>query len=94
MQFVLKVEETFGIKGRGVIVSPWLPLSFFDGKILPRQVELRLPDGATKLVAAMFTIPRQSPPPKETTFVCMLSKIEKSSVPIGTEVWADIESSK
>lgn len=90
MQLILKVEGTFGVAKRGVIVSPWLPVSFFDGKKMPKLVELRFPDGSKKIVAGLFSIPRQSPPPKELTFVCMLPNIKKSSVPVGTEVWADI----
>ena len=90
MQFVLKVEDTFSIAKRGVLLSPWLPLNFFDGKKLPELVELRLPDGSRKEVGATFTIPCQSPQPKECTIVCILPNIEKASVPIGSEVWAEI----
>jgi hypothetical protein len=91
MQRVLKIEEVFRVGKRGVLVLPYVPLSFFEGKRLPQLVELRLPDGSIKSVAAHFGIPRRSPQPAEYEFVCQLPNIEASSVPIGAEIWAVLE---
>ncbi|MBU2714350.1 hypothetical protein [Zooshikella harenae] len=89
MERVLIVEQVFGIGKRGVLVSPWLPLSVFEGKMLPTQVQLKTPDGKTLTKAAHFSIPRQSPPPKEYVLGCFIKNIIKEECPIGTEVWAE-----
>ncbi len=90
MERVLVVKEVFGIGKRGVIVSPWLPLSAFEGKMLPTQVQLRTPDGMQMTKAAHFSIPRQTPPPKEYVLGCFIKNIVKEECPVGTEVWVEV----
>lgn len=90
MERVLIVEEVFSIGKRGILVSPWLPLSAFNGKVLPSQIELRFSDGSTKTKAAEFNIPRHSPQPEEYSLVCYIKNILKEECPIGTEVWANL----
>lgn len=91
MELVLTVSEALDIAKRGVLVLPSVPLSRFAGFLLPRLIEIRLPNGSTKSVAAHFSIPRVSPPPKEISFLCMLPSQQAASVPIGTEIWAALE---
>ena len=91
MEKVLVIEEVFSVGKRGVMVLPSLPLSSFEGKVLPVQVELRFPGGTVKTKAAHFGIPRVSPPPKEHALVCCIKNISKSECPVGTEIWGNID---
>ena len=88
MQKLLLVKEVFSIGKRGILVYPWLPASFFEGSMLPIQVELRYVDGKTKIKAANFSILRRSSPPEEYHFGCFIKNILKTECPIGTEIWA------
>ena len=91
VQFVMTVVDAFTVTGRGIVVWPAVPISRFDGCMLPRSVELRFADGTMKSVAAEFSIPRVTPPPPEYRLFCFLPDQIKASVPAGTEVWADFE---
>jgi hypothetical protein len=90
VQLVLTVTESFSLAKRGVLILPTVPLSRFAKIKIPRLVELRSPDGSVKVVAASFTIPRVTPPPTEHKFLCMLPSQDLASVPVGTEVWAEL----
>ena len=91
VQFVMTVVDAFTITGRGIVVLPGVPISCFDGYMLPRLVELRFANGTMKLVAAGFSIPRVTSLSLEYQFFCFLPNQIKESVPIGTEVWASFE---
>lgn len=86
MRRLLVVEETFEIRGRGVIVAPFLDAS--EAKRERFQVELRKPDGQIAHVSAFVQIPFFSPPSRVPRAQLMLFGVTKPDVPVGTEVWA------
>ena len=90
MDKIITVEEVFSVGKRGVIVMPLIPIAFFDSRKIPKQVEIRLVNGKRFLKKAEFSIPRQSPPPKEYSFGCFIANIEKVELPVGAEIWADL----
>ncbi len=90
---LLKVEDRFQIKGRGIILAPFLPLTYK----LPKSaiVTLKLPDLSVLKVEADFPIPflcfsdPQLLSQYRGEYVCLLKNIDKEAVPVGTEVWLD-----
>lgn len=89
-QLLMRVEETFAIPGRGLVLAPAIPL---DTHIqpLPPQVLLCTPRGVFRRVPALFdaTIfdrPRDLPP-LPSGYLCRLPTMTQDSVPIGTEIW-------
>jgi hypothetical protein len=81
---LLTVEDTFFIKGRGVMVMPMItdysgPTSF--------SVVLRKPGGEECVAQAHLDIPRFNPPREPYPFACSLAGLRKQDVPIGTEIW-------
>lgn len=83
---LLTVEDTFLIEGRGVVVTPAIPVPDYSG---PQSVSatLRKPDGAETVVQAQLQIPMVSPPPQVYSYLCLLVGLTKQDVPIGTEIW-------
>ena len=83
---LLTVEDTFLIEGRGVIVTPAIPVPDYSG---PQSVSatLRKPDGTETVVQAQLLIPMVSPPPQVYSYLCLLVGLTKQDVPIGTEIW-------
>jgi len=85
---LLVVEDTFEIRGRGLIVVPGPHLI-----ALPRPhsfaVELHRPDGTRDAAQAALQVSFSSPtpPPDQRRYVCMLAGAEKADVPRGTELW-------
>jgi len=85
---LLTVDDTFVIEGRGVIVTPKIPVDAYSGA-RSRAVMLRTPDGHERTARASLDIPRVSPPPPAFYYLCLLVDLTKDDVPIGTEVWLD-----
>ena len=87
---LLTVEEIFAITGRGVIIVPDIPLQMLAPPH-PPTVLLKRPDHTIQTVAAIFDIPFFDPPlgvqPRPAAYVCLLRGIDKTAVPIGTEIW-------
>ena len=85
---LLVVEDAFRIEGRGVIVTPNVPLDAYHG---PRSttVTLRRLDGQEKTATAMFEIPRVNLPPAELYYLCLIADATKEDIPIGTEILLD-----
>lgn len=88
---LLTTEEAFQIEGRGVIVTPGIPVDAFSGALPPRVVTLRRPDGQERTARAEFDIPRINPPPPTPSYFCLLTGLTKDAVPKGTELWIDDE---
>lgn len=82
----LTVEDTFEITHQGVIIVPGPLQAEYDGP-LQLPVLLKTPSGderpATLTLEHMF----QSPPPKEYRWICLLRGLNKTDVPVGTEVY-------
>ncbi|GMV32122.1 MAG: hypothetical protein AMXMBFR59_42470 [Rhodanobacteraceae bacterium] len=89
MERLTKIEGTFLVTGRGLVVVPGpLRSEVAGGADIP--VELRLPDGAVLNARASLQHYHQSPAPpphiaRQWGFI--LSGVTKERVPIGTEVW-------
>lgn len=85
---LLTVEDTFLIKGRGLVVVPAPSVTECKG---PGniEVELRLPDGSIKRATLTLTWEFVSPTPTVQHWGCMFKARDKTEVPIGTEVWCD-----
>ena len=94
MKKALTVEDRFIIQGKGIVVSPWIPLDFFEGKLLPNQVELRFKDKSKLIKEAAFSVPRISHSPKNHVFGCFIKDIDKSECPVGTEIWVELQNSE
>jgi len=90
MEHLLTVAEAIGVAKRGALLLPPIPVKALDHKLLPRTAELRRPDGSTVGVTIHLDIPRVNPPPAELAFLCHLPNIVAASVPVGTEVWAEL----
>ncbi len=84
--FLTEVEDTFDIKGRGLILAPSFPVSKykFDTE---EKVRVETPDGKEIVCDAYFQVPFQSPRPKVISFCCALLKISKDAVPIGSKIF-------
>jgi hypothetical protein len=84
--YLTKVEDTFNVSGRGLIIAPLFPLAEFK---LDTNETLRVerPDGSEFECEAYFQVPFQSPPPKVIAMNCALLGVEKSSVPVGSKIW-------
>ena len=88
MQRLLKVEDTFLIEGRGLVVVPGPAIEDVRGSG-DISVELRCPDG-TRLVALLNLSPVfQTPPPLVHRWACIFRTLRKEDVPVGTEIWCD-----
>jgi hypothetical protein len=95
MRLMLRVDQTFAVRERGVVVAPFLPVAEladvrFGVKV---RVELRRPDGTRQTVLGSMNIPRIVRTEGPRLVGCLLlHDIDKSDVPIGSEVWFEPES--
>ena len=86
---LLVVEDTFQVRGRGLILAPDVELS---GGARTLAVELRRSDGTVVWTEAQALVPMigtritTTPLPRGHVLIVQL---EKSEVPVGTEVWTD-----
>jgi len=83
---LLTVEDAFLIEGRGVLVTPQIPVDAYSGPRSP-LISLRKPDGQESTATAWLDIPRVNPQPKAFYYLCMIAGVTKDDVPIGTEIW-------
>ena len=86
LSLLLTIEDTFQISGRGLLVVPGPLVETFPG---PARVtaELRKPDGTVAQADLRIEHQFQTPPPDERRYACIFQELEKSDIPIGTEVW-------
>ena len=88
MRLLLVVEDAFAIADRGVIVAPDVDLG--DGGSRQIAVELRRPDGTSCVAVALAQVPFVDPPRAHgLRHVLRFATLEKSEIPIGTEIWVD-----
>lgn len=86
---LLKVEDVFDIKGRGLVLAPDVSIDTLP-QPHPRTVTLKFADETTREVETVFIRPRFYPPPqKPVGYLCELKEVKKADVPIGTEVWIE-----
>jgi len=89
--FLIKVEDSFEIKGRGLILAPPIP----EKTNLPDSAVILLvcPDGSFLETEANFEIPfirfsriedysRHKP-----AYEIVIKDLAKADIPIGTEIW-------
>jgi hypothetical protein len=85
---LLVVEDSFDIRGRGLIVVPGPHADALERPSTFR-VELHLPDGTRREARAIlrweFSLP--SPPASQRRYTCILEDVSRPDVPPGTEVW-------
>lgn len=89
-KLLLTVEDTFILSGQGLIILPSPYSSEYSSSPSKLKVMLIKPDG-TELQARMyFILVRVTPPPiDQYPLGCVLEKLSKEDVPIGTEIWYD-----
>ena len=84
-QFLSKVEDTFLITDRGLIIVPGIPRNEKGWKLSDGEpLELRRPDGTSlqTTIAAIELGGRG-----KFTAILLPRELTKDDVPIGTEVW-------
>jgi hypothetical protein len=86
MELLTVVQDTYEIRGRGVVVIPGPLIDDFNGPAV-LGVQLRRPDGLT--IEASLQIRRHSNviDPTELRWACVLWDASVIDVPIGTEIW-------
>jgi translation elongation factor EF-Tu-like GTPase len=85
--FLSRVEDTFAITGRGVVVIPGIPQG--GKKYFVRigdTLEVRKPDGQ-RLLTSVAGIEMVNSPRKIGIPLLLPQEIEKHDVPIGSELW-------
>jgi hypothetical protein len=90
---LLKVEDTFNINGRDLILAPAIPKE----TELPKSAAVSLvrPDGDVLKAEAVFEIPFPSFSGVEASkkykpaYNCILRNTHKEQIPTGTELWSD-----
>ena len=85
-RLLLTVEDTFEIRGRGLVLAPFLAAE--EARATPFAVELHMPDGTIRMASALAVVPFVDPPPKEQRTCLMLLDMPKSEVPVGTKIWS------
>jgi hypothetical protein len=91
MQRLTKIDDTFLVTGRGLVVVPGpRRADVAGGTDIP--VELHRPDGTRMRARASLTHTFQSPPPPPhiaEQWTCILFGVSKDDVPLGTEIWSE-----
>lgn len=85
--FLSRVEDTFALTGRGVVVIPGIPQD--RKKYFVRigdSIEIRKPDGQ-RLLTTVDGIEMANSPRKIGISLLLPKEIHKSDVPIGSELW-------
>ncbi|MGC1272524.1 MAG: hypothetical protein WBC44_02365 [Planctomycetaceae bacterium] len=84
-RLLFKVEDTFAITGRGLVLWPGLIKSGPPTRLtIGNAVDLRRPDG-TSLRTTIRGIEMPSLP--DSVPILLSEELTKDDVPIGTEVW-------
>jgi hypothetical protein len=86
MRRLLTVEDHFLIARRGLIVVPAPAIEDVRGPG-DVHVELRRPDGSCATSTLTLAHEFLFPPPAVRRWNCMFKSLNKTEVPIGTEVW-------
>ena len=86
MKHLLTIEDTFLISGGGLVVDPAPPVAEVRGPG-EFEVELRLPDGSRRVATLTLLHEFITPPPAVRRWGCMFRVLDKTQVPLGTEVW-------
>ena len=86
MRRLLTVEDTFAVTGRGLMVAPMPALDQVRGPG-DVDVELRLPDGTHRAARLSITAELVTPTPAIRRWACLFEDLDKSEVPLGTEIW-------
>ena len=95
-KLLLTVEQAFTLTDCGVVVVPEIPVDQAPAT-LPSSVTLKRPDGTTVTTKAAFHITHIQTRFVELTldllknprYTCLLKDIDKSEVPVGTEIWLE-----
>lgn len=78
------------LSGHGLIVLPSPHPSEYSGPATKLGVILIKPDGSELRAFMHFILVRVSPPPVDAPPLgCVLEKLSKEDIPIGTEIWYD-----
>lgn len=87
---LFKVEDSFLITGRGLMVIPGPLFSEYTGPV-KLGVTLIKPNGMESQAYLHFHLMRvtPTPPADQARYGCILEKLSKEDVPIGTEIWYD-----
>jgi hypothetical protein len=86
MRLLLTVEYTFDITGRGVVITPGLKPIGEERFKIGDPLTLKTPDGKV-IHTEIGSLQLPNPNPKHKLWI-MLTKLKKSDIPIGTEVWS------
>jgi len=85
-----KIETTFSIPGRGIVIVPEEPNGDFRIRI-GTQVQLRNPNGQTRethITGVELLSGRQDDGPKFSRLAILVTRdIAKEDVPVGSEIW-------
>ena len=86
MKRLMLVEDVFQISGWGLIVVPSPFVGSYEGPA-EIEVELRRPDGSVERAVAhpQYVFPK--PTPKVPVWEVIFRDLDKSQVPVGTEIW-------
>ncbi len=79
------VEDTFLIRGRGLVLAPGIPHSDQTRIRVGDPLQLKRPNGST-FETAIAGIEFLTPNPMRVTPI-LLTNLCKDDVPVGTEVW-------
>jgi hypothetical protein len=90
---LLRVDAVFSIEGRGVVVTPKIPLTQIREGETQMFVLLRRPDGIESRVLARFSMPHVSHP-DDMGFLCLLPSLTKEDVPVGSEILKFVHTEK
>jgi hypothetical protein len=83
------VEDTFFIKGRGLVPVPGIVPQAEERFRVGDPIVLKRPDGShTEWTIGGLEMISCSPPRPRTDVVILLKDLNKEDVPIGTEVWS------
>lgn len=86
-KLLLTVDDVYELPGRGIIVSPSIPLHELPQPI-PSIVSVRSSDGVLVSVEAVFSILMGvGAPQHEPAYTCLLKGMSKASVPIGATIY-------
>jgi hypothetical protein len=94
MRKILEVEETFLLKGRGLVIAPQLPV-VQDCKFIPFEaiIELVRPDGSRDRCQASFQLTHSRFYSGASGFKIdiVLLDVRKQQVPVGTHLYGGNE---
>ena len=85
--FLSRIEATFTIKGRGVVIDPGVP---YEPKVhrvfIGDDLEIRRADGS-KLLTKVSGLELGGYPGKKSCPILLPSDIGEEELPVGSEVW-------